>query len=44
MLESYTNEMFVKNKTDFYNVMLYLDPSGKVKTEVSDYLNTWLRR
>jgi SAM-dependent methyltransferase len=42
MLHNYTNEMFVKNKTDFYNVMLYLDPNGKVKSEVSDYLNTWL--
>lgn len=42
MLHNYTDEMFVRNKTDMYNVMNYLDPDGEVKSKVSDYLNTWL--
>jgi len=42
MLDNYTDEMFVRNKTDLYNVMLYLDPDGEVISKVSNYLNSWL--
>jgi SAM-dependent methyltransferase len=42
MLDTHAHEIFVRNKTDFYNVMLYLDPKGEVKENVSGYLDSWL--
>lgn len=44
MLTTHASDVFVRNKTDFYNVMLYLDPKDEVKKDVSGYLNSWLMK
>lgn len=44
MCDTYTNELYFRNKTDLYNAMLSLNNNKEVKDQVNELIDSWFMK